>query len=382
MSLADPSRVFRPRPKFTANVPGVRRGVRPAFTVGVTILALAAAAGCYSTQGLPAPGLAALQRSEQDREIILAAGERSRVRIRPGSLLRFHRADGASTAWAKASDVRLTPGWVVIGWGPAAPQVLPWERVAGVEINDLDVGRTIVGAVAGTSLVLVAAMTEGIIVGALKAVRVDVGEIGLTRAVVAGVVAQAGRHLDDDSSPPLTETPEAGPPVAEVLAARPLFSTEARRRDLVRASLGVDSGVEMGAPLLRSQVGVFGSLRILNMLEVGAGVTMVDADTATFDGTPTLEAPLVERVRVTGRGRVGLHLDLDAGRRFALVLAQEVGVSSGGWLDARTVWGMRFRLRDNWQLGVLPMNPRVTWTRKDVLSRTAYATSIELVWLF
>jgi hypothetical protein len=350
--------------------------------MAVAALTLTGGAGCYSTQGLPLPALGSLRRSDQSREVLLEAGQQGRLRIRPASLVRFRRIDGATTAWTQASNVRLTPDLVVIGWGPEPPQVLRWEHVDGIEVNDLDMGMTLMGVVGGASLVMVAAATEMVILAALESCHVRVDQVGLTRAALDGVVSAAGRHLEEDPAAPRVRADESDAPPEAVLAARPLFSAQARRRDLVRATLGVDSGVEAGGPVLRPQVGVFASLRLLNVLELGAGINMVDVRAPTFESLPALEAPLVDRVRVSGRGRIALHMDLDQRRRVALMLGQEVGFSSGGWADLRTVWGMRFRLRDAWQLGVLPFNPRVTWSRGDALSQTAYASSLELAWVF
>jgi len=350
--------------------------------VALVALTLAGVAGCYSTEGLPAPALGSLRRPDQSREIVLEAGQPGRLRIRPASLVRFRRVDGATTAWTQASNVRLTSDLIVVGGGPERPQVLRWEHVDGIEVNDLDMGMTLLGVVGGTSLVMVAAATEMLIVAALESCHIRVDQVGLTRAALDGVVSAAGRHLDEDPSAPQVRADENDAPLDAVLAAHPLFSAEARRRDLVRASLGVDSGVEAGGLLLRSQVGVFASLRLLNVLELGVGINMVDVGVPIAEGVPALDAPLVDRVRVSGRGRIALHLDLDDRRRVALMLGQEVGLSSGGWADLRTVWGMRFRLRDAWQLGVLPFNPRVTWSRGDALSQTAYASSVELAWVF
>ncbi|MEP6654642.1 MAG: hypothetical protein ABJA82_14870 [Myxococcales bacterium] len=358
----------------------------PSAGFAMGIVTALTGASCYSTQAQRAPGLDSLRQPNQSREILLAVGQQGRIRIRPGSLVRFRRVDGASTSWVEATRVRLTPEVIVVDRGQAGSQVLHWTEVAGVEVNDLDVGLTIVGVAAGATLTMVAAVTEVVVVAALESVHIRVHEVGLTRATVDALMSATGRHIDDDPMERRLLAEEGDVALAEVMmSARPLFSTEARRRDLLRASLAIDSGVvwEQGLPL--TQVGVMGSFRLLNILELGLGVGMADVGPPAGGRPPPAislgTAPPVDRVRVTGRGRLGLHLDLDAARRVALFLGQEVGVSSGGWVDTRTIWGVRFRLSDRWELGLLPFNPRVSWPQPNGLSMTAYASSLELAWV-
>lgn len=373
--------MFRARLGTPAPVSGwvqARCGVPAWFWVAC--LVLGAGLGCYSTHGLPPAALGVLGQSGHPREILLSSGQQGRVRIGPGSLVRFHRVDGAATEWTAASNVRIAPDLIVIGWGPAGPQILRWQHVAGIEVNELDMGRTVVGAVGGTTLVLVAAATEVLVLGALAAMHVRVDEVGFTRAAIEGVVSQAGRHLDGDPAAPVRpEESDVSP--EEVLTARPLFSAQARRRDLVRASLAVESGAETGLPVLEPQFGLMGSLRVLHVLELGLGMNLTDPG-PLLTTAEAATAPLAQRLRLSARGRVGLHLDLDMARRVALLLAEEVAVSPGGWVDARTVWGLRFRLGESWQVGLLPMNPRVAWSTREPLSRTSFASTFEVAWVF
>jgi hypothetical protein len=161
-----------------------------------------------------------------------------------------------------------------------------------------------------------------------------------------------------------------------------LFAAEARRRDLVRFGASVETGLEVGGNWMRSETTVNVGLRLFNVLELGAGLSTLTgplhpADTAAVASNAD---GLWAASRIIPRARLGLHLDLDPGRRVALALGQQVGIGTHGWIDLRTEWGVRVRLNDRLQLGVYPFNPRIGW-QSATPARTTYVSALELAWL-
>jgi hypothetical protein len=344
----------------------------------LAIAALAGTGGCYATQPVAPEAFGELRRGNRSRELVLRSGERSRVRIGPGSWVRFQRVDGLFTAWVAARTLQVGPDHVALGVPPDG-LVLRWNDLVAVEVNDVDTGRTVVGIVAGTSLVVLAAATEVLVLAALGAAsggHLHGGDVGLARGAMNAVLEHAGERPEDDPEA-LTHGDEVTGADPVVLVS-PLFAAEARRRDIVRFGASVETGIETSGNLMLSEATVTLGLRLLNVLEFGAGLsTVTDGSAGT---TAPTETDLWARSRVIPRARLGLHLDLDANRRFALALGQQVGVGTHGWIDLRTEWGLRVRLNDRLQVGLYPVNPRVSWPG-TATARTTYVSAVDVTWM-
>lgn len=365
----------------------IRQPSHLALTVILGIAATVGGGGCYATHSVAPEVVGALRRGSRSREVVLRSGERGHVRIGPGSWVRFRRVDGAMTAWVEAKTLHVAPDCLVVG-SPRVDDalVLRWDDLQGVEVNDVDAGRTAIGIVAGTSMVILAAAAELTVVVALSALTGGHfnGDVGITRGAFEAVLDKVGERPenDPDALAP-SDQPDDALNAINLIAASPLFAAEARRRDIVRFGAGVEMGLESGGGVLRSEATVNAGLRLLNVLEVSGGLSMLGSPLGANDGLqptlPTTGNP--GATRLVPRARLGLHLDLDANRRIALALGQQVGISTGGWVDLRTDWGVRLRVSDRFQLGIHPFNPRVTWQNATVGARTTYVSAVELDWL-
>ena len=369
---------------------------RAPFALALAVVGVAAtmsAAGCYATQSLAPEDLGDLRRGARSREVVLRSGQRQQVRIGPASWVRFRCVDGATTSWVEAKDLRMTSTGVALGARPDASLILHWDEVQGVEVNDVDLGRTVVGVVAGTSLVIVAAAAEVTAIAVLSALtggRVN-GDLGLTRGAFEAVLEHVGERpenapnaLRPESRRGDEDDDDAALASASLVTAHPLFTSEARRRDIVRLGASVEMGMESGGGVLRPEATMTAGLRLLNVLEVGAGLSMLGgslgATNVSAADLGTAAIPGVSGTWLIPRARVGLHLDLDPNRRVALALGQQVGVSAHGWVDLRTEFGVRLRIGDRFQLGLYPLNPRVSWNETSPTHNTTYVSAVELGW--
>jgi hypothetical protein len=380
----------RPRPgKGTglaglAAVPTKPLSPPPPHAAPLSLLAvLVGIGGCYATQSVAPDALGELRQGNRARELVLRSGERHRVRIGPGSWIRFQRVDGLFTSWVEARALRVGPDQVVLGGGdPDDGLVLRWNDLVTVEVNDVDTGRTVVGIAAGTSLVVLAAAAEVMVIAALEAATGGhlQGDLGLTRGALEAVLERAGERPEDDPEA-LTHGDEASG-AEPVVRVSPLFAAEARRRDIVRFGASVETGIEVGGGSMQSEATLNVGLRLLNVLELGAGLSTLTGPLGASDAAaaPSSASGLWAASRIIPRARLGLHLDLDPGRRVALALGQQLGIGTHGWIDLRTEWGVRVRLNDRLQLGVYPLNPRIGW-QSQTASRTTYVSAIELAWL-
>ena len=355
----------------------------PSRVVLVTLLGVAAlvgTGGCYATQSVAPGALGELRHGNRSRELVLRSGERSRVRIGPGSWIRFQRVDSLFTPWVEARTLRVGADQVVLGAGDGL--VLRWNDLVAVEVNDVDAGRTVVGIVAGTSLVVLAAAAEVLVIAALEAATGGHlhGDLGITRGAVEAVLEHAGERPEDD--PEALSHGEEASDANPVMLVSPLFAAEARRRDIVRFGASVETGIEVGDDLMKSEAAVNVGLRLLNVLELGVGLSTLTGPLGAGDPSAapaSAEGPWTGS-RLIPRARLGLHLDLDSNRRVALALGQQVGIGTHGWIDLRTEWGVRVRLNDRLQLGVYPFNPRIGW-QGATASHTTYVSALELAWL-
>jgi hypothetical protein len=348
------------------------------------VLSVLLCASCYTTRGVAPSGTAALRAGEaHPRELVLASERRGRVRIGPRSWLRFIRHDGKTTPWFEARRLRVSAEAIVApgpaaGSAPAPLLLVCWDEVARVEVNDLDLGRTVAGSLGGAAAVMTAAMVEAALIGAIATVtggHVRPSELGLARSAFESVVAEAGKRPPDAPAETLLVRQPAL--IAAPPAAQPLFSAAAIRRDFVRFAAATEVGAAATWPP-RLNCAFVAVARIRNGFEVGGGLRLLSTPAGPEEAGAVRVTPLPLL-------RLGWHLDLDARRRVALPLLIEGALGTQQYV--RLIWGVRVRLTDRAQLGIYPWNP-VTWTRPAALptapapaGEAGYLTSLDLAWV-
>lgn len=353
------------------------RGVR--FDVPLAlVVTLHLSAGCYTTSATGGKQALRLGAGGSAREILLPNGSLTGIRVRPSSWIRLSLRDGSATRWFEARNVRVAEG-MLLGHGCAARRGIECERtvmvasrdIAKIEINDFDMGDTLIGIAAGTSVVVAAAAVEACLLVALEAVtggRLN-SDLGITRAAIEAAVKPAGRR---PAETPWEEQPDTAPPDPELVAhARPLFSRQAERRDWVRLMLSSEAGFDDARP--SPSAGVVATLRLWNVLELGGGLR--------FAGQATSELENGRLVRPIPFLRYGLHLDLDARRQVAIPLLVDHGWADGGSC-VRLTFGVRVRLTERFSLGIFPFNP--VWSPAPDPSSTnrrlSHVTGLEAAW--
>jgi hypothetical protein len=313
-------------------------------------VALYALTGCYATTSASVTDVASLRRGAHSREVVLKQGPLG-VHLGPSSWVRFTLRDGGRSPWFQAGKLRVNAEMVMTTGGRARPEDpspdaegIPWDAIASVEVNELDVGETVAGVTMGAAVIVTAAAAELALLAALQAVtdgHVN-GDLGLTRAAVDAVGGEALKRPEEDREARVL----ALDATAADLAATPLFTPEARRRDQVLFTVSTEAGLDAG--LTPSPVaGVAAGLRLGNFFDAQLG--------ARASLTPATEMQPAQ-VRSVPFLRLGLHLDLDAGRRVALAAGADFGLTSEE-VRVRFLYGVRVRVSDRLQLGVYPWNP-------------------------
>jgi len=160
----------------------------------------------------------------------------------------------------------------------------------------------------------------------------------------------------------------------EPVVSKPLFAPSAWRRDLVLFTVGSEVGLGSGTVSTGLGAVVVG-VRLAHVLEFQGGTRGVFVPAVTQGRLPTVTSePFV---------RAGLHLDIDAARRWALAVGGEAG-DLRGMAQLRLIYGLRLRPTDNWQVGVYPWNP-VKAIGPDRGGQQIAATHVNLMdlsWLF
>ncbi|HVR02566.1 MAG TPA: hypothetical protein VMT47_10560 [Polyangia bacterium] len=314
-------------------------------------MALCALAGCYATNTAPATRTASLRESGHGREVVLEQGPTG-THIGPRSWVRFDLRDGSRSRWFEADTLRVNHEVVLTSDGPArAParrlfvEGLRWDQVETVEVNDFDLGETMAGVTAGSALIVTAATAEVLLLAVLESMtegRIP-RDLGITRAAVEVV---AGKALQRPPEHPAARAMTLDASAVTEPDVRPLFSSEARRRDLVLFTVSTEAGVDAGlapAPV----AGVAAGVRIDNFLDLQLGARGV-LTPATADQ--------LARLRSVPFLRLALHVDLDAARRVALAAGADFAATSEE-TRVRFLYGVRVRVTDRLQLGLYPWNP-------------------------
>lgn len=238
-------------------------------------VALCALAGCYATNTAPATRTASLREGGHGREVVLEQGPTG-THIGPRSWLRFDLRDGSRSRWFEAGTMRVNHEVVLTSDGPAGAAArglsvegLRWDQVETVEVNDFDLGETMAGVTAGAALIVTAATAEVLLLAVLESMtegRIP-RDLGITRAAVEVV---AGKALQRPPEHPAARAMMLDASAAAEPDVRPLFSSEARRRDLVLFTVSSEAGVD--AVLAPAPVaGVAAGVRIDNFLDLQLG---------------------------------------------------------------------------------------------------------------
>ncbi|HXI59399.1 MAG TPA: hypothetical protein VNO55_25205 [Polyangia bacterium] len=343
---------------------------------------LTVASGCYSTQTAALGGLVALPRGDSGREIVVRQGVPG-VHMGPRSWVRFRRDDGTRTRWVQAGTLFVSEQAIVVPGRPVLTGALPepterlnWRAIQSIEVNDVDLARSAGGLVGGTGLVVLAITADAVLMLAVASVTGHGGGEGpFTRGVTELVSDQVLKRPEND--PPVN--PWRAPPSprlapVEPLVSRPLFAPSAWRRDLflftVGSEVGLASGTSSGA------VGAIAvGVRFVHVVEVAAGVRGLPQ--------PTFGRQRFSSVASEPFVRAGLHLDLDAARRCALVVGGEAGYLDRA-AQLRLVYGFRLRPTDSLQVGFYPWNPvkAVGPAASSQPPVAAHVSLMEVSWLF
>jgi hypothetical protein len=333
------------------------------------------AAGCYTTNGIAGSGLRSLGVGGHGRDVLLT-DDKAKVRVEPHSWIRFQLADGRVTRWFYAKDLRLVERTVLAsgcasssGRACAAIEVLPLDTIAHVEVNDFSLGHTAGGIVLGTSAVVGAVVAEVTLMALIEAItfgHAKVNGLGLVEGTMHAVADEIGKRPTDEDWDGL-EGP--GADLVHYASARPLFNRTALRRDWIRLVTTTEIGSDDVNPLY-PVTSLCATVRLRNIVELGGGVRM-DAQPLGEGAPPRPEfVPFV---------RAGLHLDLDANRRFAIPAFVDIGGVSGQ-TRTRFAFGLRIRINDGLNLGLFPYNPTLASGPADGSPqvRTAHTTTVEL----
>lgn len=355
-------------------------------------LALFLSAGCYSSTTIPAKGLVALHDGGKDGEVVVHDEHGETIKLDPNSEIRFVLRDGTTTDWFTVRDLHVNDDGVFkMHDGPdGKPEVdegVPWGSVARAEVKNLDHGTTAVAVVAGTVLVigLVAVLAgskgklggfgHGLAKGTAHAARVAT-HVRWNGGGSGGGGASGGSLAPSPTSAPTAGAiGEDGDDRLRADDARPLFGEAARRRSIVRVVAAFDGGRELSV-VGRNQAGGTALLRFYNFLEVGGGVRWLG-------GVPGHDAGAGG---LLGFGRFGIHAEIDARRRFAFPFALELGAGRDLAFYGRLVFGLRFRVDDDWALGAYVFNPMFTRYRAGAAPpdapRWSFPSGVEATFTF
>ena len=301
--------------------------------------------GCYGSSTVVGAQTAALHRSEQGDGSVLVADDGSPVRLDGDSELRFTRTDGTWTDWIGARDLLVNDDGVFLKPDDDQPLVdgLKWSDVKSVEVKNLDRGETMIAVVA------ISAAVVGLIVVAMK----SKGNLPLPNLnhvdfhVNASSNGGGGGGGDAAVPTPGGESVLAEPTLEAPNAsgAKDLLDGDTRRRSVVEVVGALEGGGETTGSGLRLGTAML-ALRAFDFLDFGVGARWISF--GLVDGRQAYVLPVF---------RFGMHADLDAHRRIALVFGVEMGASHDVLDHVRVDWGIRCRVYDEMWLGVDPLTP-------------------------
>ena len=289
------------------------------------------------------------------------------VRIDPNSEVRFERSDGAWTDWYAASELLVNDDGVFFREGDG----LRWADVRSSEVKNLSGGKTLVGVVAVSALVV------GLVAVALVARKApglpwklgDAAARGTAHATVHVVarlpVSSGGGYAPSSTSDePSQLSGSSGYELPSPTDAHGLFDGSERRRASVRVGASLDYGAAFGRKNEWS-ASVVPMLRLTDLFEIGGGMRLIRDDRVWL-------------------ARVGLHAELDARRMFALPFSIDLGGGSTVAFHARLNFGLRVQVLEGLWLGLNPLNPTYTRLRDPIgaMPHWSFPTTLETSFAF
>jgi hypothetical protein len=277
---------------------------------------------------------------------------------RPGELARWAAAvaSGSLAAGGPAgvwTFYHSKSGWIAenLGGGTLAsvplPSIgrlrimegIPWSDVAELEVHNFD-PLTSVAAAAGSALII-AMIIASVRANADPGPLLDLGG----RAAFA-----AAEHSAENEGPaakggedPRHEGFLIDPAGADAaLAASPLFTDSARRRDIAKLLLSVDSAWDGGTGIT-SGLGV--GVRLFDFWELSGRVRGLHLGAGNVEGDVSTRAP----VHLLAGGRLGLHIDGDGQPLSALTMNMEL--LAGKADEARSLTALSLSIGPRFGLG-------------------------------
>lgn len=289
--------------------------------------------------------------------------------VSPGPRVTSIRVHTAEQGWrpplnnSRLVDIDLLATSTKLGWR--------WDEVAAIKLQNLSGGKT-AAALVGTAAIAVVVAPIALLAGTAGGMRNYDGPAGGGRGSgpsLDGTLDTAGRLVDlaieaDRAHPRGTWAPQLAP--AESLSSKPLFSTGAQWRSVIRPTLSFDAGAATDKDSLGT--GVIARIRFADVFEIGGGAREVWA----HDARGWLRS-------TTKVFQTGLHLPLDAGYRFALPIGFEA--SGGGHVahDLRFTWGLRYTSASGrYFVTAMPATPQWMRTTSERTGRWSWNTSAEL----
>jgi hypothetical protein len=226
---------------------------------------------------------------------------------------------------------------------------IAWDNVAALEVHNLEPVRTtfaVIGAPVAAGVMMLS-MTAAVAAAANGDDPTPALELGAaTAAVTAHAASTADAEADTGGAPvkSLANRPGVlisadGP--AGTIAATPLFTGAARRRDQIKLVLAGDAGLTTDA----IGTGAAGAgIRLGDFVELTARLRLLP-----YDDRPVPQAGTAP-INLLYGARLALHIDGDGDRRTAFVLGGEVvgGTAPGGssLTQGSLIFGPRFGLTD------------------------------------